>query len=244
MVASEQAITSLETNITYINNIAKSFAWKYHIDEDDIRQTLIVWWLSKYDRINRYVMDEDTERGKAHILTTLTNVASGYCRKESATQHATVADDVFLYSSKHIQSMLPFIETPERWTGFAKGDTERTEGSVKGDPATGGNALAAYADMRVAWASLTEVDRDVLRARFQPSCEVPYAVIAEEFQVDEALVRKRVGRALSRMQRRLGGSRRKHRRVGESVDFEDAHVGRTVVGNSQAQAMVANQWGG
>ena len=232
------AAEALEGKVhTMIRGVALSFSRTYFVDKQDIEQHLVEMFLIRYPKLVGYLDDEDVARGRAYFLRSMMNFATVFCRRERASEIVQNPEDLFLYTKSHIKGLLPFVNTMERWAGL-ESHGDRAAGSNKADPATGGNTLAAYGDLRRAWAKLEDEDREILGNRFHSTGEIPYSMIAEDMGLDEVIIRKRVERAVGRMQRLMGGVPRQMRR--NRVDPDRRKV-RT---NAHANSILRNQWGG
>lgn len=184
-----------------IYNVAQSFRRSYsQIDVDDVYQSLMLRWYERFERFSDYLSLPEEEK-RPLLIRTFTNLGIDYCRREVselAKLHPNT-DDFYGYSRVQIQKMLPFVEDLNAWSSLAAG--ERTPGA-KQDPALGGNMLAHYADLRTAWDVLSGSDRSLLRLKFVEGLE--YVEIEEKTGLSEANGRKRVERAVSKMQKAMG----------------------------------------
>jgi DNA-directed RNA polymerase specialized sigma24 family protein len=90
----------------------------------------------------------------------------------------------------------------EGWTDTPDMANEFVTHSAK--PSEGGNRLALLSDVRAGLDKLNEQDRDLLRLRYANG-GMEFGALAETLSASEEAVRKRVKRALVRLQDRLGG---------------------------------------
>lgn len=192
----------IRLHLDLVTNIARSLAnTSKQLDERDIVQHIVLRWMDRWEELLPFV-EEDHD---GNLIVSLRNLGRDFVRKElrqiNGPRHP---DDLYFYSRSQLQDLLPLIETPEVWSSFAAQAAERT--SSKPDPAVGGNALAMYADLRMAWEALLTEQRGVLRARYVKGLE--YTQLALIMDLDEGAVRKRVERAVTAMQRTLGGAGR------------------------------------
>lgn len=196
--------------LVLIRNVARSFAKSYPlIDGDDIEQTLILKWYEKYDTFAGYLDMTDRDRIPL-LIRTFQTWGIAYCKaelREFRKLHPK-PEDVYNYSREQVKQMLPFVEDPTSWSAFSRAEDD---GSRRGktDPATGGNALAHYADLRIAWEELHVAERQVLRLRYVDGLD--YTDIAEKLEISEVYARKRVERGLSHLQKSMGCETRARR---------------------------------
>ena len=222
-----------QEDMDLLRNVAVSVVKNYpQCDAEDVTQTLYLAWYEKYPKIEAY-LDMHVDARTALLVKVFRNVALDYCRREANELdkiHRSRSDDAYYYSRKQITDMLPFVENPERWSSLAA-HGPKANGKSNADPANGGDILAHYADLRTAWDCLSESDREVLRRKFVLQYE--YAEIADATGSTEAVLRKRVERAVTRMQKRLGQDRR-----------SEVHEGRRAVSNATAQVMTRRGYDG
>lgn len=191
-------------------NVARSFAKSYSvIDVEDIEQTLYLRWYDKWDTFARY-LDMPEDEKVPLLIRTFQTWGIAYCRAELAEFRKLhpQPDDAYYYSREQVKQMVPFVEDPIAWSSFARAEDD---GQRKGktDPAHGGNALAHYADLRVAWDGLHRAERDVLRLRYVDGVE--YDAIAFRLDITPEYARKKVERALSHLQKIMGCDNRARR---------------------------------
>ena len=213
--------------------IAKHCASQHSVSTEDTYQHLWVKWLEAGSTFAGYL--DGSERGKAHVLVALTRWATAYARAEQEAR-AVGQKDRYHYTRDELRALLPFVESPEHWSTLASPAPD--DGMfTKQDPALLGTAMAVWADLQHAWGELTPHQRWLLRARFVSPEPVPYSELAEESGVAEATLRKDVERAVGRMQRALGGARRRR------VEAQPV-AGRHAVSNAAAQSYARRVWDG
>ena len=190
----------------WIENIATSFRHSYEgLDVEDLRAHLVFKWYDRFEKIQGYVVDLDRARSKAFLMRTLTNWSVDYCRREG---HSTPTcnlrpDDAYYYSRDQIQRMLPLVESPEAWSSLSvQGERSGRSGL---DPAHGNNMLAHYADLTAGWDSLSPQERTLLRERYF-GAGTPYVELGERLGMSEAYARKLVERAITKLQKHMGGA--------------------------------------
>lgn len=214
----------------FIRNIASSFSnTNEGIETGDIVQELYVQWYERWPAIQVYVEHDDPDQGQALLLRTLQNWALAYCKKEMAARTGMRPDDLYYYSRRQIQKMLPLVESPEAWSSLSVVGEKQVGKSPK-LANEGNDMLAHFADLTYAWDRLTDSQRRLLRDRFAGS-ETPYAELADELGLSESNIRKQVERAITTLQKYMGGAKR-------------AEPKRRAMSNATAQVMTREAWNG
>lgn len=209
--------------VDLIPNVARQYANIYtEVEYDDIVQTLHVKAL-EVDR-HKVVSYE-----KPQLIRMLSNWCVDYCEEELDALFPD-QDDRYTYSKGQITALLPFVLTAEHFSTLSAVG-EKGEGKSNRDPALSGDALATYADLTRGWDALSRDEKALLAARYIDPDPTPYEVLADDLEVSEDAVRKRVERAIRKMQRAMGGGKPK----GDT---------KRVQSNAAAQATVSRQWEG
>jgi DNA-directed RNA polymerase specialized sigma24 family protein len=199
---------------------------------EDVKQELHAKWLEKYSFIRRYLDDPDEARGKAFILRALKGWGNEYARRETAAIRQCSPDDLNPYSKGSIRMMLPLLRDPEAWSSFA---AKGGEGGPSGAPVNeGGTVMAVYADLTRAWGKLTTEQAVLLNMRYVADDDTCYPTIAAMFGITEDAARKRVERALSKLQQLMQGESR----------YEAEGARRRAQSNASAQAVTRRAWVG
>jgi len=180
--------------------LARRISWKIGskwsaVEVEDLTQELTLWLFENVDTVKRY---RNEEGGDAKLFVTLRRVASKYCAHEQQARSGARLDAGATYSLGQIERALPFLweETPQT----AVHEHEKTSG-FSGDY---GRAVAVMTDIRGAYASLPQEVRSVLALRFRDG--LSYYEIGTLTSMSDRGVKKRVTRALTRIQEALGGA--------------------------------------
>lgn len=217
----------------WLHNVAVSVSRSWpDVLIDDVKQELHLKWLEKYAFIRRYLDDPDEARGKAFVLRALNGWGNEYARRETAAIRQCAPDDLSPYSKGSIRLMLPLLNDPESWSSYAAAGGE---GGRSNRPVNeGGDVLAVYADLRRAWDLLTREQRELLQARYVDDDDEIFPTLASELGISEDAARKRVERALSRLQQLMQGTSR----------YEGERERRRIQSNAQSQAQTRRNWNG
>lgn len=215
-----------------VENIARSFAQSYKdVPVEDIIQNCYLLWYENWKWLERYVLDEDQNRGKANLVRSITNWCATYCSTE--TDAILGESDATRYPRKVLTELLPFVLSPEAFSTLAV-VRDPNEVRSKSDPALGGDALASYADLTRAFGMVSDEHKSMIVRRFVMG--QPYEEIAHDLDVDESTARKRVSRSVSAVQRKMG-------QVARAREPEPSQ-GRRAMSNAAAQSMTGRQWAG
>lgn len=213
-----------------MDNVAHQWAMASGGDVEDLKSNLMLLWFEKFDRLEPYLAIEDAEVTTRILARTFQRWCSKYTKVEAKQSGRDPrSEDAYYYSRKMIQLMLPYVEDPRAWSSLAAAG-EQHEVKAKQPANTAGNLLAHFADLTAAWDRLTPEERQLLRLRYVHN--TPYVELAEELGHDEPMLRKRVERALSRMQKFMGSQVRK------------GELPRKAMSNAQAQVMTRRNFNG
>lgn len=195
------------------------------VDRDDISQELWVWLASNPEKIEEWGEGKQAER---KVATSLRRAGRGYCIREKSALTGYELEDLYFYSTGQLRELLPVVMDRALWTDASPGvDAGHITGG--GDPAHGNTRLAMLCDVRSSLEAVSEADKELLFTIF--GLQVPEEIHALECGVTEETLRKRVQRALQRLQRALGGPKPPPEYLGS----------RKVLSNAQAQAQTRNQ---
>lgn len=168
-----------------------------HHDTNDIEQSVWVWVLENKNTVTRILTEEDgPERLSAHLV----KVAQGAYKKEDAAVYGYSQEDVFYYSVDLIKSILEVVFRYEDWQSFAL--SQDSQPKAKSEPATGGNNLASYADVKSAVEKLPEDYYNLILWRYKYG--YTFTRIGEEIGTTKQSVQERHNRAMKAIQALLG----------------------------------------
>jgi RNA polymerase sigma factor (sigma-70 family) len=169
------------------------------ISADDLYQHSIVWALEHWHKIEEW-NDQDSLAFK--LRKTFINEGQRLCSRERVRRSRSHESDSFYYTSEILHQLLRDVWNYEGWLDTPDMSSEFVSKSTK--PSEGNNRLALFADLTQAIASLNSVDRALLRQRYADG-GIEFDALAVMYEVSEDAMRKRVKRAIVKLQDRLGG---------------------------------------
>jgi RNA polymerase sigma factor (sigma-70 family) len=182
-----------------------------------------LWALEHWHKIEQWQGEESL---KYKLRKTFYNEAQKYVAKERAQHSRAPMSDTFYYTHVVLHELLRDVWEYAGWASAPDMRTEFTSHSSK--PSEGGNRLALLSDVSAAVNRLNKNDKDLLRLRYSEG-GMEFAALAESYETTEEAMRKRVKRALDKLQDRLGG---------EAPIWRGR---RRIRSNAQAQAEIRNQ---
>lgn len=170
------------------------------VTADDVFQHLNLWAVEHWHKIEEW---EAQDSLVFKLRRTFNNESQKYAAKERAFKSKSVPSDSFYYTHEVLQQLLKDVWNYETWIqSGVPVDAEFIQKSSK--PSEGMNRESMLSDVSFALERLNEQDRALLRRRFDGG-GMDFDVLAVEYQVSEEALRKRVSRALTKLQDRLGG---------------------------------------
>jgi RNA polymerase sigma factor (sigma-70 family) len=170
------------------------------VTSDDVFQHLSLWAVEHWHKIEEW---ESQDSLVFKLRRTFNNESQKYAAKERAFKSKSVPSDSFYYTHEVLQQLLKDVWSYETWVqSGTPADAEFIQKSSK--PSEGMNREAMLSDVSFALERLNEQDRLLLRRRFDGG-GMDFDALAIEYQVSEEALRKRVSRALTKLQDRLGG---------------------------------------
>jgi DNA-directed RNA polymerase specialized sigma24 family protein len=172
------------------------------VEKEDIRQSLYEWFLQHPVKLTEW--ESLGKRSAQNLLyRSLRNQALDYCQIWKAKSAGYEMSDVFFYDAAIIEAILPAVllgnvtEAPKLNLGMP---------GKPSAPSEGGNMMAMMAEIKFAYAKLSDEDKNILYQKHANS--LSYAGIAEELKLpsDDA-ARMRHNRAIKKLITRLGGFR-------------------------------------
>ncbi len=193
------------------------------VSTDDLYQHMSLWALEHWHKIEQWQAEESL---KFKLRKTFYNEGQKYVAKERTRYSRSPMSDTFYYTHQVLHELLPDVWERVGWTDTPDMTAEFIAHSSK--PSEGGNRLALLSDVAAGLARLNKNDKDLLRMRYGNG-GMDFAALAETYGASDEAIRKRVKRALDKLQDRLGG---------EPPIWRGR---RRVRSNAEAQAEIRNQ---
>lgn len=209
-----------------------------HHDIDDVKQSIWVWIMENKNTVTRVLTDADT--GVEALDRLLVKAASVHLKTEDAATYGYQQEDKFFYSVDLIKSILEVVFSYEDWQSFALANDAQPK--AKSEPATGGNNLASYADVKSAVEKLPEDYYNLIIWRYK--YHYTFAQIGGETGRDASSVRQRLERALKAVQALLGEQPLSDLRGGYDGRTADAVTRGRVTRSDTAQHIVERDYSG
>jgi hypothetical protein len=169
------------------------------VTTDDMYQHLSLWALEHWHKIEQWQQEESL---KYKLRKTFFNEAQKYVAKERQRTSRSPMSDTFYYSHEVLHELLRDVWTHEGWSDTPDLSNEFVTRSTK--PSEGGNRMALLSDVMAGLEKLSEADRELLKMRYHAG-GMELGAMAEAYGTTEEAMRKRVKRALTKLQDRLGG---------------------------------------
>lgn len=189
-----------------IEGVAAEYGRRHHhqgADSDDFSQELALWmwkrrkWLDE----RRAEMDDDDAFEK-FLARCLRNECEDYALDIRAQAGGQDRETAYWYTRGELERLLPDVYNPQSWLG-----APQVEGGGRSqpNPAEGGNWLTTLADVSQALAKLERGDQSVLWMYYKQGWTDLQVAAALDVERTTAAMRK--SRAITRLQRVLGGPR-------------------------------------
>ena len=169
------------------------------VTSDDIFQHLSLWAVEHWHKIEEW---ESQDSLVFKLKRTFNNESQKYAAKERAYKSKSVPSDAFYYTHEILQELLKDVWRYDQWIQSASPKDEFIQSTSK--PSEGMNREAMLSDVTAGLARLNEQDRLLLQRRFDGGGN-DIDVLAVEYGISEEALRKRISRALTKLQERLGG---------------------------------------
>lgn len=170
------------------------------VTSDDVFQHLNLWAVEHWHKIEEW---EGQDSLVFKLKRTFNNESQKYAAKERAYKSKSTPSDAFYYTHEILQELLKDVWAYDQWVqGATPSDGEFVSSTSK--PSEGMNREAMLSDVSGALQRLNEQDRLLLQRRFDGG-GTDFDALAIEYQASEEALRKRVSRALTKLQERLGG---------------------------------------
>jgi hypothetical protein len=169
------------------------------VTADDVFQHLNLWALEHWHKIEEW---EGQDSLTFKLKRTFNNESQKFAAKERAHRAKSLPGDAFYYTHEVLQELLKDVWAYESWTASSSPRDEFISTSSK--PSEGMNREAMLSDVSFGLKKLNEQDNLLLNRRFADG-GTDIDALALEYSVSDEAIRKRVSRALTKLQDRLGG---------------------------------------
>ena len=169
------------------------------VTADDVFQHLNLWALEHWHKIEEW---EAQDSLTFKLKRTFNNESQKFAAKERAHRAKSMPGDAFYYTHEVLQELLKDVWAYESWTASSSPRDEFISTSSK--PSEGMNREAMLSDVSFGLKKLNEQDNLLLNRRFADG-GTDIDALALEYSVSDEAIRKRVSRALTKLQDRLGG---------------------------------------
>lgn len=171
------------------------------VSTDDAFQHLCLWAAEHWHKIEEW---EGQDSLVFKLKRTFNNEAQKLAAKERAYRSKAMAGDAFYYTHEILQELLKDVWDYTNWTDSISHNPEGEFVSKTAKPSEGFNREAMLSDVSFGLKKLNEQDRLLLQRRFAEG-GTDIDALAIEYSVSDEAIRKRVSRALTKLQERLGG---------------------------------------
>jgi RNA polymerase sigma factor (sigma-70 family) len=170
------------------------------VSSDDVFQHLSLWAVEHWHKIEEW---EKQDSLVFKLRRTFNNESQKFAARERAYKSKSIPSDAFYYTHEVLQELLKDVWRYDQWVESAtpRGDEFISKSSK---PSEGMNREAMLSDVSGALKRLNEQDNLLLQRRFDGG-GTDFDALAIEYSVSEEALRKRVSRALTKLQDRLGG---------------------------------------
>jgi RNA polymerase sigma factor (sigma-70 family) len=170
------------------------------VTADDVFQHLNLWAVEHWHKIEEW---EGQDSLVFKLRRTFNNESQKVAAKERAYKTKSRPGDAFYYTHEILQELLRDVWNYEQWVSSGTpADADFISKTSK--PNEGMNREAMLSDVSGSLARLNDQDKELLRRRFDGG-GTDFDVLAVEYSASEEALRKRVSRALTKLQDRLGG---------------------------------------
>lgn len=206
-----------------IAQISRSLGREMSVDWEDIASELWLWVLEDPARVEAY--DTDLQ---LLLRKRLTSIGRRFAAKERAQALGYDPEDLAHYSTRTLKELLPDVFDYRDWQSSSMSDgMPRPKNPVN----TGGDRVAMLVDIKVAMERLPEEQYNALVWTFK--YHYTAAQLADALEINEEAARKRVQRAVRKLQSLL-------------TDIRPMEVPgrRAVMTNAASRALQSGHWDG
>jgi len=172
---------------------------RHLVTVDDVFHHLNLWALEHWHKIEEW---EGQDSLVFKLKRTFNNESQKYAAKERAYKTKSSPSDAFYYTHEILQELLKDVWNYEQWAASSTPKDEFISTSSK--PSEGMNREAMLSDVSFGLKKLNEQDNLLLNRRFAEG-GTDIDALAVEYSISDEAVRKRISRALTKLQDRLGG---------------------------------------
>jgi DNA-directed RNA polymerase specialized sigma24 family protein len=169
------------------------------VSSDDVYQHLVVWALEHEHKLVEWAVDEGLS---FKLKRTFNNEAQKLVARERKRHSRIPISDIFFYTTEVLHELLRDVWAHDAWGTTPDMSSEFVSRTTK--PDEGNNRLALMSDVYSGIQRLNEADRTLLHDRYAEG-GLEFAQLAEKYEASEEAMRKRVQRALRKLQEKLGG---------------------------------------
>lgn len=183
--------------------IARSVAYRMAhswtaVDAQDVQQHLLLWMVEHYDRVKAF-RELEPNYQKAMLNVALRRVAAPYCAGEQEKAFGAPLVDGYSYSIPLIKEALTLMfHTPE----MNQARVDPVSEAPLDSPVDHSLSQAVLVDIRGAYEAMPETFKEVLAYHFD--YDLPLETIGKLYGISRSAAKKRIDRALRRIQARLG----------------------------------------
>ena len=183
--------------------------YRKYVDRADLTQEAYAWVMARITYFNGLLEDEnDAVRliNQRRIAFQMRRAIERYARKEKAARSGYQTNDESFYDTVTIARLLPYIiASIVNDTAIEQAQNLINDGTPRkpAAPAEGGNLLATLIDIKKAYESLDEDDKNILRLRYHENYTLQQLSEATECAVSTA--DRRCTNALRKILNFMGG---------------------------------------
>ena len=181
--------------------IARSVAYRISrswtaVDAEDVQQHLLLWMVEHYDRVKGF---RELDYQKAMLTVALRRVAATYCAGEQEKVFGAPLTAGYSYQLPVIREALKLMfHTPE----LNQARVDPVSEAPLDSPVDHSLTQAIMADIHGAYEDMPETFKEVLSYHFD--YDLPLETIGKLYGISRSAAKKRIDRALRRIQARLG----------------------------------------
>jgi len=177
--------------------------YRDHVAFEDVQQECYLWLFKNYHKAERWRSEHGDRHAERTLTKALRNAGERYCRAEKAEHDGYLPEDEFFYSIPMVRDLLALSFDPE-WMLPGSIQLDRISSGTPSNE--GGNLMAMVADVRRAFQTLHEHDRELLTRVYgvkDPDQEI--ALLALDWGCTSKAADSRLRRILGRLRAALGG---------------------------------------